>query len=216
MIRLVLADDQALVRQGLTLILGAEADLDVVAECADGHEALDAVERRRPDLVLLDVRMPRMDGLEATRRLRERPGAPPVLILTTFDDDDVLWGAVEAGAAGFVLKDTPAEDLVAAIRATAAGGSWLDPRVTPRLLTALRGSGRRVAAKELERLTDRELEVLRLVATGATNGEIAAALYVGERTVKTHVGAIFTKLGVRDRAAAIVRAFDAGLVTPGR
>jgi DNA-binding NarL/FixJ family response regulator len=216
MIRLVLADDQALVRQGLTLILGGEDDLEVVAECADGLEAIEAVDRRRPDLVMLDVRMPRCDGLEATKHIRQRPDAPPVLILTTFDDDDVLWGAVEAGAAGFVLKDTPAEDLVAAIRATAKGGSWLDPRVTPRLLDALRGSGRRQAARELERLTERELEVLRLMATGATNPEIAARLFVGERTVKTHVGAIFTKLGVRDRAAAIVLAFDAGLVRPGR
>jgi DNA-binding NarL/FixJ family response regulator len=217
-IRLVLADDQALVRQGLRLILSAEDDLEVVAECADGQEAIDAVARSRPDLVLLDVRMPRCDGLEATRRIKEVAGAPPVLVLTTFDDDDVLWGAVRAGAAGFVLKDTPAEDLVAAIRVTAAGGSWLDPRVTPRLLAALRAGDRQGGPGDasrralLARVSQREREVLELMATGATNAEIAARLYVSERTVKSHVGAIFTKLEVRDRAGAIVLAFEGGLV----
>jgi DNA-binding NarL/FixJ family response regulator len=163
----------------------------------------------------MDVRMPVMDGLEATRRIRALDG-PPVLVLTTFDDDDVLWGAVEAGAAGFLLKDTAADDMIRAIRTVAAGASWIDPRVTPRLLDALRASRPAVRSPStLEPLSERELEVLTLVARGASNLEIAADLFVSERTVKGHVGSIFTKLGARDRAAAIVLAYDAGLVVPG-
>jgi DNA-binding NarL/FixJ family response regulator len=174
-----------------------------------------AVADHRPDVVLMDVRMPVMDGLEATRRIRAADG-PPVLVLTTFDDDDVLWGAVEAGAAGFLLKDTAADDISRAIRTVAAGGSWIDPRVTPRLLDALRASRPAVRSPStLEPLSERELEVLTLVARGASNLEIAADLFVSERTVKGHVGSIFTKLGARDRAAAIVLAYDAGLVVPG-
>jgi DNA-binding NarL/FixJ family response regulator len=216
-LRLVIADDQALVRAGLRLILRAEDDLEVVAECADGDQAIAAVTAHRPDVVLMDVRMPGTDGLAATKRLRDLEDAPPVLLLTTFDDDDVLWGAVEAGAASFLLKDTPAEQLVAALRVTAAGGSWLDPRVTPRLLSRLRDArGPDVdASVRLAALTDRETEVLALMADGSTNTEIAQRLHVGERTVKSHVTAIFMKLSVRDRAGAIVLAFDAGLVRPG-
>jgi DNA-binding NarL/FixJ family response regulator len=213
-IRIVVVDDQALVRAGLQLILQAEDDLDVVTECADGAQAVVAAAGHRPDVVLMDVRMPVLDGIEATRRIRAGgDDAPAVLVLTTFDDDDVLWGAIDAGAAGFVLKDTRADDLVAAVRTTATGGSWLDPRVAPRLLAALRSRAapRRQAAAVLDRLTERERDVLGLMATGATNGEIAARLHIGERTVKTHVGAIFAKLDVRDRAGAIVAAFDAGL-----
>jgi DNA-binding NarL/FixJ family response regulator len=210
--RVILADDQALVRAGLRLILGTEDDVEVVAECGDGAEALEAVRRYRPDVVLMDVRMPGTDGLEATARLRDDPSAPPVLMLTTFDDDDVLWGAIEAGAAGFVLKDTEADELVRAVRAVASGGSWLDPRVTPRVLGALRARGVPSATSALNRLSERETEVLRLMASGANNAEIAAALFVSERTVKSHVGAIFTKLGVRDRAGAIVLAFESGVV----
>lgn len=212
MLRVVLADDQALVRAGLTLILGTEDDIEVVAECGDGAEAIEAARRYRPDLVLMDVRMPGTDGLEATARLRDGPDGPPVLMLTTFDDDDVLWGAIEAGAAGFVLKDTEADELVRAVRAVASGGSWLDPRVTPRVLGALRGRGVPAATSALSRLSERETEVLRLMASGANNAEIAGALFVSERTVKSHVGAIFTKLGVRDRAGAIVLAFESGVV----
>jgi DNA-binding NarL/FixJ family response regulator len=216
MIRLVLADDQSLIRAGLRMILDAEADMEILTEVADGAQAIAAAHAYRPDLVLMDVRMPGMDGLSATRALRS-PDAElqvPVLILTTFDDDDVLWGSVHAGASGFVLKDSAADDLVKAIRVTAAGGSWLDPRVTPRLLHRLRSSANPDdAASELDRLTERELEVLRLMAQGSTNIEIADSLFVSERTVKSHVGSIFTKLGARDRAAAIVLAFRAGLAT---
>jgi DNA-binding NarL/FixJ family response regulator len=216
MIRIVLADDQALIRAGLRMILDAEPDLEIVTEVSDGAQAIVAVQAHRPDLVLMDVRMPGMDGLTATRALRSEEAADqvPVLILTTFDDDDVLWGSVHAGAAGFVLKDSAADDLVQAIRVTAGGGSWLDPRVTPRLLHRLRSSANPDdAASELERLTERELEVLRLMAQGSTNIEIADTLFVSERTVKSHVGSIFTKLGARDRAAAIVLAFRAGLAS---
>jgi DNA-binding NarL/FixJ family response regulator len=214
-LRLVIADDQALVRAGLSLILGTEAGLEVVAEAANGEEAVRAAGRTAPHVVLMDVRMPVVDGLEATRRLRAA-GGPPVLVLTTFDDDEVLWGAVQAGARGFVLKDTPADELIRAVRTTAAGGSWLDPRVTPRLLDVLRhGGGGRTANTALERLSERETEVLRLMSAGASNQEIAERLYVSERTVKSHVGTIFTKLETRDRAAAIVLAYQSGLVRPG-
>lgn len=217
MIRVVLVDDQAIVRAGLARILSAADGFDVVAECADGTEALRAVADTRPDVVVMDVRMPRMDGIEGTRRLASGSEAPPVLILTTFDDDDVLWDAIEAGAAGFALKDATAGDLIAAARAVAAGGAWFDPAVTPRVLGAYR---RRVAPdqrqlRRLEQLTEREFGVLRLMARGAANAEIAASLYVSEATVKSHVGSIFAKLGVRDRAGAIVFAFDHGVVAAG-
>ena len=212
-LRILLVDDQALIRAGLSLILGAEPDLTVVAECDDGTGVAPAVRAHHPDLVLMDVRMPRMDGPEATRKLRELPGSPPVLALTTFDDDAVLWGALTAGAAGFILKDSPAEVLIAAVRIVAAGGSWLDPRVLPRVLARARERApvSPAATRALEALTPREVEVLRLMGRGANNGEIASALHLGERTVKSHVSAIFSKLGARDRAAAIIAAYDAGL-----
>lgn len=213
MIRVVLVDDQPLVRAGLQRILSEEEGFAVVAQAGDGAAAIAAVADAAADVVLMDVRMRGMDGVEATRRIRELDG-PPVLVLTTFDDDDVLWGAIEAGAAGFVLKEASAEDLIAATRMVASGGGWLDPSVTPRVLAVTRSSGvpRQREADKATGLTDREVDVLRHMATGATNAEIAAALFVSEATVKTHVGSIFSKLAVRDRAAAIVYAYRHGFV----
>jgi DNA-binding NarL/FixJ family response regulator len=171
----------------------------------------------RPDVTLMDIRMPRLDGIAATAQLCDTKDAGPVLVLTTFGEDEVLWGAIEAGAAGFVLKDSSAEDLIAAVRAVAGGGAWFDPAVAPRVLDRYRrlvAPAARDAAR-LDLLTDREHDVLRLMARGATNAEIAERLHVAEATVKSHVGSIFTKLDVRDRAAAIVFAYDHGLVGPG-
>jgi DNA-binding NarL/FixJ family response regulator len=217
MIRVALVDDQALIRAGLARILSPSDGFEVVAECGDGGEAVQRLPALRPDVVLMDVRMPVLDGIAATARLRDAEAAIRVLVLTPFDEDEVLWGVLEAGAAGFVLKDASADDLIAAVRAVAGGGAWFDPAVAPRVLEHYR----RVvapAAREgsrLELLTEREREVLRLMARGATNAEVAAALFVAEATVKTHVGSIFGKLGVRDRAAAIVFAYDHGVVAPG-
>ena len=185
-----LVDDQAIVRAGLARILSPADGFEVVAECVDGDEAVARIPALRPDVTLMDVRMPGLDGIAATTELCAAD-AGPILVLTTFGEDDVLWAAIEAGAAGFVLKDSSAEDLIAAVRAVAGGGAWLDL------------------------LTDREHDVLRLMARGATNAEIAAGLHVAEATVKSHVGSIFTKLDVRDRAAAIVFAYDHGVVNPG-
>ena len=217
MIKVGLVDDQAIVRAGLARILSPADGFDVVAECGDGWQAVAELPSLRPDVVLMDIRMPVLDGIAATRQLRAGDTPLAVLVLTTFGEDEVLWGAVEAGAAGFVLKDSSAEDLIAAVRAVAGGGAWFDPAVAPRLLDRYRrvvAPAARDAAR-LEALTDREHEVLRLMARGATNAEVAAALHVAEATVKTHVGSIFSKLGVRDRAAAIVFAYDHGVVTPG-
>ena len=216
MIRVVIVDDQPVVRAGVARILGPEDGFDVVAECDDGDEVLEAVAAHRPGLVLMDIRMRRLDGVSATRALQQTADPPPVLVLTTFDEDDSLWGALDAGAAGFILKDAAAEDLLAAARAVAGGAAWLDPKVAPRVLGAFRDHvrPRQAAAARIDQLTEREHDVLRLMARGATNAEIAEALIVGEATVKTHVGAIFAKLGVRDRAAAIVYAYDHGIVDP--
>ena len=216
MIRVALVDDQAIVRAGLARILSPADGFEVIAECADGREALDELPALDPDVVLMDIRMPVLDGIAATAGLREAADTV-VLVLTTFGEDEVLWGALEAGAAVFVLKDSSAEDLIGAVRAVAAGAAWFDPAVAPRVLEHYR---RRVApagrqAARLELLSEREREVLRLMARGATNGEIATALDVAEATVKTHIGSIFGKLGVRDRPAAIVFAYDHGVVTPG-
>jgi DNA-binding NarL/FixJ family response regulator len=210
-IRLLLADDQPLLRAGLRLILGGEPGIEIVAECNDGETAVEVTRRYRPDLILMDVRMPGLDGLAATRQILDHPHAPPVLMLTTLDDDEVLWGAIHSGAAGILLKDSEPDDLVRAVRTIAGGGSWLDPRVTPRVLGALRNRPVPAAAAAITRLTERESEVLRLMASGANNREIAGTLHVSERTVKSHVGAVFAKLGVRDRAGAIIVAFESGL-----
>ena len=218
MIRVALVDDQAIVRAGLARILSPEDGFTVVAECSDGRQAVEELPALHPDIVLMDVRMPALDGVTATTALRALDEPLDVLVLTTFGEDEVLWGAIEAGAAGFVLKDSSAEDLIAAVRAVAEGGAWFDPGVAPRLLERYRrlvAPAARDAAR-LDELTDREHEVLRLMARGASNTEIARTLHVAEATVKTHVGGIFTKLGVRDRAAAIVFAYDHGVVTPGR
>lgn len=217
MIRAALVDDQAMVRSGLARILSPEDGFDVVAECADGREAVEKLPALRPDVVLMDVRMPALDGIAATKQLRGLDDPPEVLVLTTFGEDEVLWGAIEAGAAGFVLKDSSADDLIAAVRAVAGGGAWFDHAVAPRLLERYRrvvAPAARDAAR-LDLLTEREHDVLRLMSRGATNAEIAEGLHVAEATVKTHVGSIFTKLGVRDRAAAIVFAYDHGVVVPG-
>jgi DNA-binding NarL/FixJ family response regulator len=215
-IRVAIVDDQAIVRAGLARILSPADGFEVVAECADGRQAVDELPTLGPDVVLMDVRMPALDGIAATAQLRRLDDPLDVLVLTTFGEDEVLWGAIEAGAAGFVLKDSTAEDLIAAVRAVAGGAAWFDPAVTPRLLERYRrvvAPAARDAAR-LDLLTDREHDVLRLMARGATNAEIGATLFVAEATVKTHVGSIFGKLGVRDRAAAIVFAYDHGVVTP--
>jgi DNA-binding NarL/FixJ family response regulator len=217
MIRVALVDDQAIVRTGLARILSPADGFEVVAECADGREAVDQLPAVRPDVILMDIRMPKLDGIAATAQLRGKVDPAPVLVLTTFGEDEVLWGAIEAGAAGFVLKDSSAEDLITAVRAVAGGGAWFDPAVAPRVLDRYRrvvAPATRDAAR-LDLLTEREHAVLRLMARGATNAEIAATLHVAEATVKTHVGNIFGKLDVRDRAAAIVFAYDHGVVSPG-
>ncbi|MFA1543839.1 response regulator transcription factor [Actinomadura monticuli] len=205
MIRLLLVDDQQLVRAGLARIFDGEPDVKIVGECADGDEVMGAVTRCAPDVVLMDVRMKRLDGAEATRLLRARPGAPPVLVLTMFDDPEVVAAALAAGAAGFVLKDAPGEEIIQATRAVAAGKGWLDPAVTPHVLRAYRTAFRPRPAPSGS-LSDRERQVLELIGTGATNPEIAARLHIAEGTVKTHIGSIFTKLGLRDRAAAVIYA----------
>ncbi len=216
MIRVIIVDDQPVVRAGVARILGPDDGFEVVAECDDGDQVVSAVASHRPDLVLMDVRMRRIDGVTATRSLGSTGEAPPILMFTTFDDDDVLWDALDAGAAGFILKDSSAEDLIAAARAVAGGAAWLDSKVAPRVLQAFRTNVRPHLADgaRVAELTEREHDVLRHMARGATNAEIAAALIVSEATIKTHVGAVFSKLGVRDRAAAIVFAYDHGIVEP--
>jgi DNA-binding NarL/FixJ family response regulator len=215
-IRVLIVDDQDLVRAGLRGILHRRYGFDIVAECADGATVLDAVRRTSPDVVLMDVRMPGVDGVAATTELRRESDRPPVLVLTTFDDDEILAAALRAGASGFLLKGAPAEDLQRAVRTVAAGDSWLDPAVTARVLRAYRDAPVTAAADpRLEALTSREREVLSRIGQGRTNAEIAAEFVLGEGTVKTHVNHIFTKLALRDRAAAVVLAFDCGLVSPG-
>jgi DNA-binding NarL/FixJ family response regulator len=220
-IRVLVADDQELVRTGFRLILETEDDITVVGQAADGVEAVDLARRHRPDVVLMDVRMPTLDGIEATARLVGPDASPPapvrVLMLTTFDMDDYVYAALRNGASGFLLKDTPPEDLVRAIRVVAAGDALLAPSVTRRLIENVsRTRAQPVVPPGMATLTDREREVLGLVARGLSNAEIAGALVLGETTVKTHVGRVLTKLGLRDRVQAVVLAYESGLVTPGR
>jgi DNA-binding NarL/FixJ family response regulator len=214
-IRVILVDDQPLVRTGLRRILTTREGFEVVAECADGSEVEEAVDATEPDLVIMDARMKKVGGAEATRRLRQRENAPPVLILTTFDDDEVLSASLRAGASGFQLKDAPGEDLIRSARTISEGGAWIDPTVAARVLTTYRAAtSSRISEPAVEVLTEREREVLALMGRGLSNTEIAAGLSISEVTVKSHIGHIFTKLGLRDRAAAIVYAFDHSIVEP--
>ena len=217
-IKVLVVDDQAMVRAGFRLILEAEADIEVVGEAEDGEQAIAAVQTLRPHVVLMDIQMPVMDGLEATRRIIDpRSGVSSrVLILTTFERDEYIFEALCSGASGFILKNAPPEDLIAAIRVVAEGNALLAPSVTRRVIAEF--ARRPIPDKrrsELERLTEREVEVLRLVARGKTNMEIADELFVGEATVKTHVSNLLTKLGLRDRVQAVVFAYESGLVQAG-
>ncbi|HET7567450.1 MAG TPA: response regulator transcription factor [Gaiellaceae bacterium] len=217
MIRVLLADDQELVRSGFRLILELADGIEVVGEAADGREALRLAKELQPDVVLMDVRMPELDGIEATRLLRQAGLDAAVLVLTTFDLDEYVYAAMRAGAGGFLLKDAPREQLVTAVRTVARGEALLAPAVTKRLIERfVERPAPAEAAPELAELSARELEVLRLVARGLSNAEIAATLVIGEATVKTHVARVLRKLGVRDRVQAVVLAYESGVVEPGR
>jgi DNA-binding NarL/FixJ family response regulator len=217
MIRVLIADDQALVRGGFRLILEAQKDIEVVGEASDGREAVARAAEIRPDVVLMDIRMPELDGLEATRRLLRRDGAPRVLMLTTFDLDEYVYEAMKAGASGFLLKDVRPEQLAEAVRVVAAGDSLLAPAITQRLIEEFvrRPPPGSATPAELSELTERELEVLKLMARGLSNAEIASSLFLSEATVKTHVTHVLTKLKLRDRVQAVVLAYESGLVLPG-
>ena len=219
MIRVLLVDDQALVRAGFRMILDAEEDLEVVGEANDGYGAIDSAKRLDPDVVLMDIRMPGLDGIEATRRIVDATAEDPVrvLMLTTFDLDEYVYEALRAGASGFLLKDVPAEQLIEGIRVVAAGEALLAPSVTRRLIHefARAAPSAQERPKALEELTPREEEVLKLIARGMSNAEIAESLIVGETTVKTHVARVLMKLGLRDRIQAVVYAYESGLVRAG-
>ena len=217
MIRVLIADDQALLRGGFRLILESQKDIEVVGEAADGREALEQAQALEPDVVLMDIRMPELDGLEATRQLVSGDGAPRVLILTTFDLDEYVYEAMKAGASGFLLKEVRPEQLADAVRVVAAGETLVAPAITRRLIEQFvrrrpPGSG---TPDEISELTERELEVFKLVARGHSNGEIAATLFLSEATVKTHITHVLAKLGLRDRVQAVVLAYESGLVLPG-
>lgn len=221
-IRVIIVDDQAMVRAGFAALLAAQSDIDVVGEAPDGRKALEVSRTAHPDVVLMDVRMPEMDGLTAARELLHPPAGvvhrPKVLMLTTFDVDDYVYEALRAGASGFLLKDAPPADLIAAVRIVAAGDALLAPSVTRRLIAdfaARRPAPRKDPGLRLNGLTPRETEVLELIARGLSNQEIAGHLVLAEQTVKTHIGRVLAKLGLRDRAQAVIFAYESGLVRPG-
>ena len=216
-IRVVIADDQELVRTGFKVILNSEPDIEVVGEAGDGREAVEVAQRHNPDVVLMDVRMPHLDGLEATRRIVTGiDEGPRVLILTTFNLDEYVYEALRSGASGFLLKDGPAEQLISAVRVVARGDALLAPPITRRLIAEfVRHPPQAHKPELLKSLTERELEVLKLVARGLSNAEIARELYVSETTIRTHMGRMLTKLGLRDRVQAVVLAYETGLVQPG-
>jgi DNA-binding NarL/FixJ family response regulator len=215
-IRILVVDDQELVRTGFRVVLDAEPDLEVVGEAADGFAAVEAARTAHPDVVLMDIRMPNLDGIEATRRIAGVDGSPRVLILTTFDLDDYVYEALRAGASGFLLKDARAEELCSAVRTVAAGEALLSPTITRKLIESYTRRPPPTARPDaVGDLTPRELEVLRLIAKGMSNSDIARELVVGDATVKTHVARIFSKLDLHDRAQAVVLAYESGLVQPG-
>jgi len=216
-IRVVVADDQGMVRSGFSTLLNAQPDIQVIGEAVNGQEAIARAAELRPDVILMDVRMPVLDGLQATRQISALDIGPRILILTTFDLDDYVYEALRAGASGFLLKDASAGELAEAVRVVAAGDGLLAPSVTRRLIAefARLGAPRSPDRKNLKELTDRETEVLVLVARGLANGEIATRLFVAEQTIKTHVSRILMKLGLRDRAQAVVFAYESGLIRPG-
>ena len=213
MIRIAIVEDQTIVREGLRALLRLDPEFSVVAEASDGEEAIGILEREKPDVILLDLRMPRLDGVGVLRRLRERGTLSPALILTTFDDDAMLFDAVRAGAKGWLLKDVSLERLSSAIRTLAAGGTCIEPVITERIMRALDGSGVAFEAAELpEPLTDRERTILRFLAGGYSNREISDVLEISDGTVKNHISSVLAKLGVRDRTRAVLKAIDLGLI----
>jgi len=214
-IRVLVADDQPLVRSGFRMIIDERSDLELIAEAEDGEQAIALAAELDPDVILMDIRMPTLDGVEATRRIVDAGSRARILVLTTFDLDEYVYAAVNAGASGFLLKDVQPEELVDAIRVVAAGNSLFGPAATQRLLDRFAPPPSGSAATRLDQLTDREREILKLIAQGRSNAELAQQLYLSEATVKTHVSAILRKLAVRDRVQAVIAAYEAGLVQPG-
>jgi DNA-binding NarL/FixJ family response regulator len=214
-LKIVIADDQLLLRAGFRKLLDGEGGLEVVGDAADGQEAVALVERLHPDVVLMDIRMPVMDGIEATRRIGARAPATAVLVLTTYDLDEYVFAALEAGASGFLLKDSPPDELTAAIRVVARGDALIAPSITRRLVAEFTARAARAGLRELPPISEREREVLVGVAQGLSNSELAAHLFIGEATVKTHVSSLLAKLDCRDRVQLVVTAYEAGLVVPG-
>lgn len=215
MIRVLVADDQGMIRAGLRSLLERDSGIRVVGEAVDGHDAVLAARRVNPDVVLMDIRMPELDGIEATRQLLRKRPETRVLVLTTFDLDEYVFSALRAGASGFLLKDAPAQDLIGAIHTLARGEAMLAPAVTKRVIELFAATPVPTAPAELELLSTRELEVLGLLAKGMSNAEMAGHLFVSEATVKTHVSSVLSKLGLRDRVQAVIYAYEAGLVRPG-